>query len=93
LLYGSENLTSKARDARRITAVDMKHMRTTAVNTWTDYETNTEITKELHMTLVLEEIQDYTIKWIGHINRTPCNRLTRLIRKYSKKAEGIREDH
>jgi len=68
-------------------------MRKTAGNIWTDNKTNTEITKELHMTLVLEEIQDYTRKWIGHINRMPCNRLTRLIRNYYQKAEGTREDH
>jgi hypothetical protein len=30
LLYGSENWTIKARDARRITAAEMKCMRTTA---------------------------------------------------------------
>jgi len=36
LLYGSENWTIKARDARRITAAEMKHMRTTTVYTWTD---------------------------------------------------------
>jgi hypothetical protein len=30
LLYGNENWTIKARDARRITAAEMKHMRITA---------------------------------------------------------------
>ena len=36
LLYGSETWTVKARDARRITAADMKYMRRTAGYTWTD---------------------------------------------------------
>jgi hypothetical protein len=36
LLYGSENWTIKARDARRITAAEMKYMRRTAGYTWTD---------------------------------------------------------
>jgi len=36
LLYGSETWTFKARDARRITAAEMKYMRRTAVYTWTD---------------------------------------------------------
>jgi hypothetical protein len=40
LLYGSETWTIKARDARRITAAEMKYMRRTAGNTWTDYKTN-----------------------------------------------------
>jgi len=39
LLYGSETCTIKARDARRITAAEMKYMRTTAGYTWTDYKT------------------------------------------------------
>jgi len=46
LLYGSETWTIKARDTRRITAAEMKYMRRTAGYTWTDYETNTQITKE-----------------------------------------------
>jgi len=39
LLYGSETWTIKARDTRRITAAQMKHMRRTAGYTWTDYKT------------------------------------------------------
>jgi hypothetical protein len=34
LLYGSETWTVKARDARRITAAEMKHVRRTAGYTW-----------------------------------------------------------
>jgi hypothetical protein len=37
VLLGSENWTIKARDARRITAANMKHMRRTAVYIWTEY--------------------------------------------------------
>jgi hypothetical protein len=40
LLYGSETWTIKERDARRITAVEMKYMRRTAGYFWTDYKTN-----------------------------------------------------
>ena len=46
LLYGSETWTVKARDARRITAAEMKYMRRTAGYTWTDYKTNSHIAKE-----------------------------------------------
>jgi len=45
LLHGSESWTIKARDARRITAAEMKYVRRTAGYTWTDYKTNTQITK------------------------------------------------
>jgi len=47
LLYGSETWTINARDARRITAAETKYMRRRARKTWTDYKTNTQITKEL----------------------------------------------
>jgi len=47
LLYGSEIWTIKARDARRITAAELKYVRRTAGYTWTDYKTNTQIAKEL----------------------------------------------
>ena len=38
LLYGSGTWTIKARDARRITAAEMKYMRRTAGYIWTDIE-------------------------------------------------------
>jgi hypothetical protein len=47
--YGSENWTIKARDARRITAAEMKYMKRIAGYTWTDNKTNTEIAKELNI--------------------------------------------
>jgi hypothetical protein len=39
------------RDARRITAADMKYVRKTAGCIWTEYKTNTETAKELNITL------------------------------------------
>jgi hypothetical protein len=48
LLYGSKTRIVKARDARRITAAEMKYMRRTARYTWTDYKTSIQITKELN---------------------------------------------
>jgi len=56
LLYGSETWTVKARDVRRITAAEMKYMRITAGYTWTDYKTNTQITKELKVTPILDKL-------------------------------------
>jgi len=41
LLYGSENWNIKARDARRITAAEVKYRRKTAGYTLTDHKTNT----------------------------------------------------
>ena len=55
LLCGSETWTVKARDARRITAAEMKYMRRTAGYTWTDYKTNAQIAKELKITPILDK--------------------------------------
>jgi hypothetical protein len=81
-LYGSEIGTVKARDARRITAAEMKYMRRTAGNTWTDYKTNTQIAKELKITPILDKQLEYKRNWI-HVNRMPRNRLPRVMKHYS----------
>ena len=56
LLYGSETWAIKTRDARRITAAEMKYMRRTAGYTWTDYKRNAQIAKELKMTPIFGQI-------------------------------------
>jgi len=83
LLYGRESWTIKARDARRITAPEMKYMRRTAGYTWTDHETNTQIAKELKMTQILDKLQEYKRNWIHHVNRMPRSRLPRVMKQYS----------
>ena len=83
LLYGSETWTVKARDARRITAAEMKYMRRTAGYTWTDYKTNTQITTALKITQILDTLLKYKRNWIQHVNRMPCNRLLRVMKHCS----------
>ena len=83
LLYGSETWTIKARDARRITAAEMKYMRRTARYTWTDYKTNTQIAKELEVTPILDKLLEYKRNWIQHVNRMPRKRLPRGMKHYS----------
>jgi hypothetical protein len=50
--------------SRRITAAEMKYMRRTAGYTWTDYKTNTQITKELKITPILDKLLEYKRNWI-----------------------------
>jgi hypothetical protein len=71
LSHSNENWTTKARDVRRITTVKVNYTRKSAGYTWPDYETNTEIAKELNITPVLEEIQDRGRSWTKHVNRRP----------------------
>jgi hypothetical protein len=82
LLYGSETWTVKARDARRITAAEMKCMRRTAGYTWTDYKTNAQITKELKITPILDKLLEYKRNWIQHVIRMPRNRLPSVMKHY-----------
>jgi len=82
LLYGSETWTIKARDARRITAAEMKYMRRTVGNIWTDYKTNGQIAKELKITPVLDKLLEYKRNWIQYVNRMPRNRLLRVMKRY-----------
>jgi hypothetical protein len=56
LSYGRETWTIKARNTRRITEAEMKYMRRKAGYTWTDYKTNTQITKELKITPILDNL-------------------------------------
>jgi len=58
MLCGSDSCTIKARDARRITAAELKYMRKTAGHAWTDCKTNIEAAEELNITQDLDKIQD-----------------------------------
>jgi hypothetical protein len=82
LLYGRETWTIKARDAGRITAAEMKYMRT-AGYTCTDYKTNIQITKELKITPILYKLLEYKRSWIQHVNRMPQKRLPRIMKHCS----------
>ena len=61
----------------------MKYMRRTAGYTWTDYKTNTQIKKELKITLILDKLLEYKRNWIQHVSRMPGNRLPRIMKHYS----------
>jgi len=82
LLYGSETWTIKARDGRRITAAEMKYMTRTAGYTWTVYKTNTQITKKLQITPILDKLLEYKRNWIQNVNSMPRNRLPRVMKHY-----------
>ena len=58
-------------------------MRRTAGYSWTDYKTNTQITKKLKITTILDKLLEYNRNWIQHVNRMPRNRLPREMKHYS----------
>jgi hypothetical protein len=57
-------------------------MRRISGYTWTDYKTNTQIAKWLKITPILDKLLEYKRNWIQHVNRTPRNRLHRVIKHY-----------
>jgi hypothetical protein len=57
-------------------------MRRTPEYTRTDYKTNTQITKELKVTPILEKLLEYKRNRIQHVNRMPRNRLPRVMKHY-----------
>jgi hypothetical protein len=59
----------------------MKYMRT-AGYTWTDYKTNTQITKELKITAIQDKLLEYKRNWIQHVNKMPRNRLPRVMKHH-----------
>jgi hypothetical protein len=88
LLYGSETWTIKAKDARRITAAEIKYMRRTAGCIWTDYKTNAQIAKELKIKPMLEKLLEYKRNRMQHVNRMPRSRLPRTMKRYSSTGRG-----
>jgi hypothetical protein len=70
-------------NSRRITAAEMKYMRRAAGYTWTDYKTNSHITKELEITPVLDKLLEYKRNRIQHVNRMSRDRLPRKMKHYS----------
>jgi hypothetical protein len=43
-------------------------MRRTAGYTSTDYKTNTQITKELKVTSIVDKLPEYKGNWVQHVN-------------------------
>jgi hypothetical protein len=61
----------------------MNYTRRTAGYAWADYKTNTQITKELKITPILDKLLEYNRNWIHHVNRMSRNRLPRVMKHYS----------
>jgi len=83
LLYCSETWAVQARDARRITAAEMEiHGKNSRIhldrlqNKCTNY-------KGVKITRILDKLMEHKRNWIQHVNRTPRNRLPRVMKHYS----------
>jgi hypothetical protein len=56
-------------------------------------KTNTETAQELNTIPGLDKIQEYRRNCLQHTNRTPCNRLRRILKAADQQTEEMRGDH
>jgi len=74
-LYGSENWTLTALQARRIEAAEMKLLRPLAGYTLYDHKTNDSVRRELQTECMLDKIDEYRRNWLLHLQRMLPNRI------------------
>jgi len=87
-LYGSENWTPTASQRRRIEAPEMKLLRPLAGYTIYDHKTNDYIRRELRITGILDEVDEYRRNWFQHLQRMPQNRIP--LKSYHYRPQGRR---
>ena len=87
-LYGSENWTLTALQGRRIEAAEMKLLRHLADCTLYDHKTNDYIRRELRITGILDNIDEYRRNWLSHLQRMPQNRIP--LKSYHYRPQGRR---
>jgi len=59
-----------------------EYTRRTVGYTWTDYKTNTQITKELKITQILDKLLEYKRIWTQHVNRMARNNSPSVMKHY-----------
>jgi len=70
-----ENWTLTVIQRRRIEAPEMKLLRPLADYTLYDHKTNDYIRRELRITGIQDEIDEYRQNWLLHLQRMPQNRI------------------
>jgi len=87
-LYGSENWTLTVLQRRRIEAAEMKLLRPLAGYTLHDHKTNDYIRRELRITGILGNIDEYRRNWPPHLQRMPQKRIP--LKSYHYRPQGRR---
>ena len=89
LTYGSETWTMLRRYDSRVRGVEMSYLRNACGVTWRDRLTNVEVRERCGVDVdVLESVKRSTLRWFGHVERMPSERLTKKV--YESEVEGIR---
>jgi len=87
-LYGSENWTLTTSQRRRIEAAEVKLLGPLAGYTLYDHKTNDYIRRKLHITGILDKIDEYRRNWLQHSQRIPQNRIP--LKSYFYRPQGRR---
>jgi len=87
-LYGSENWTQTALQRRRIEVTEMKLLRPLAGYTLYDHKTNDYICRKLHVTGILDKIDEYRRNWLSHLQRMSQNQIP--LKSYNYTSQGRR---
>ncbi|XP_068082743.1 LINE-1 retrotransposable element ORF2 protein [Anabrus simplex] len=91
LTYGCESWVLTERTKSRIQATEMRYLRKVEDKTRRDRIRNTAIRKVLNMKPLEKTIQEYQLRWFGHVHRMSTDRLPRLMREVrveGRKARG-----
>jgi hypothetical protein len=87
LSYGSEALTVRRTDERRLISAEMRFLRRTAGYTRWGHKRNEDILTELQMSQITEFIYQYRKNCKEHVDRMSSDRIPKMILKYQPKGK------
>ena len=81
LLYGSESLTSRAREERTLNSVDMRNPRRIQNTTWQDKVLNNTVLERAGCTSMFTLLKQRRMRWLGQVLRVDDGRIKRPLRR------------
>jgi hypothetical protein len=82
----------RANDKTRITAAEVRFMRTTAKYIWSDYKRNGDTVKGLKTERVMGKSLKYKKSCIQHVNRMQRDRIPKLLKNTNRGEEETEDD-
>lgn len=83
ILYGSESWILRRKDESKITAAEMRFLRSVEGVSRSDRIPNDEIRQRLEISAILDKINKNKENWKNHVNRMSPNRLPKQILSYN----------
>ncbi|XP_076049524.1 uncharacterized protein LOC143030251 [Oratosquilla oratoria] len=89
LLYGAETWVPYARHIKALEKFHQRCLRRLLGISWHDRRTNTSVLKEAHSQTIEAAITHHMLRWAGHVNRMPDDRLPKQV-LYAQMTHGKR---